>query len=115
LQAVDFCSRLIFFMLNKIKIPLDERKLPKEGCSNIIIHKEEEICIVCDSSKYYAFDNLCPHASASLGLGKIKNGEVVCPLHEYRFNYNTGKCNIKGFELKKYEVICEGKNWYILL
>jgi nitrite reductase (NADH) small subunit len=55
-------------------------------------------------------DNLCPHQGASMGLGEIKGEEIICPLHQYRFNIKDGSCNIERFQLEKYEVEIEFEN-----
>lgn len=34
----------------------------------------------------------CPHAGGSLGQGWIEEGEVVCPLHRWRFRLGDGRC-----------------------
>ena len=42
--------------------------------------------------KYFAFDNICPHQNEPLDKGMLtKYGEVVCPLHFYRFNLTSGQ------------------------
>lgn len=41
---------------------------------------------------YKAFELLCPHQKQALNKGKITEyGEVVCPLHEYRFDLDSGR------------------------
>lgn len=42
--------------------------------------------------EYKAFELLCPHQKQALNKGKITDyGEVVCPLHEYRFDLSSGQ------------------------
>jgi nitrite reductase/ring-hydroxylating ferredoxin subunit len=49
------------------------------------------ICVVRISEEVYAFQHLCPHQSAPLVDGKINAfGQVICPLHHYRFDMKTG-------------------------
>ncbi len=38
----------------------------------------------------------CPHAGGSLGHGWIEDGEVVCPLHRWRFRLSDGRCTSVG-------------------
>lgn len=40
---------------------------------------------------YYALDNDCPHQHGPLGLGRIEDDHVVCPLHEWKFHIRTGQ------------------------
>ena len=40
----------------------------------------------------YAFEPTCPHRGASLVQGSLNGaGEIVCPLHEYRFDLKSGQ------------------------
>jgi nitrite reductase/ring-hydroxylating ferredoxin subunit len=85
-------------------IKVARRKLPKNGDTSIVFIGEKEICIINQNEKFFAIDNLCPHKYASLGLGKICDDEILCPLHEYRFNFKTGACNIQAYGTQTYEV-----------
>jgi len=50
-----------------------------------------KICLVRIAEDVFAFQHLCPHQSASLAEGKINTfGQVICPLHHYRFDLKTG-------------------------
>lgn len=41
---------------------------------------------------YFAVEDKCPHAQGRLGLGTCnENGEVVCPVHRYKYDLKTGK------------------------
>lgn len=51
-----------------------------------------KVCLVKGVSKVYAVDDKCPHNGASLSMGQCtQNNEIVCPLHRYPFNLETGK------------------------
>lgn len=53
---------------------------------------EKEIGIIRMDEDFFAFDAACPHRGASLLQGRINgNGEIICPLHEYRFELKTGQ------------------------
>lgn len=51
-----------------------------------------KICVTRDGEDFFAFETQCPHRKANLSQGFI-NGiqEVICQLHEYRFDLNTGR------------------------
>jgi nitrite reductase/ring-hydroxylating ferredoxin subunit len=52
---------------------------------------ETKICVVRIGEAFFAFEALCPHRLASLSEGTITSfGEIVCPLHHYRFDVKTG-------------------------
>ena len=42
------------------------------------------------NSKYFAIENVCPHAYALLTEGFVEDGTVECPLHEAIFDIKTG-------------------------
>jgi nitrite reductase/ring-hydroxylating ferredoxin subunit len=85
-------------------IKVARKKLPKNGDTSIVFIGEKEICIINQNEQFFAVDNLCPHKGASLGIGKICNDEILCPLHEYRFNFKTGACNIQAYGTQTYEL-----------
>ncbi len=54
---------------------------------------------------YFAIDDLCPHAGASLGAGHVENCIVVCPLHAWRFDVRDGTwCDNRRLRTDSYEV-----------
>lgn len=62
--------------------------------------------MVRTSKGLFAFGDKCPHNGASLSRGSCTNkNEVVCPLHRYSFDLETGKATSGGaFALKTYPV-----------
>jgi UDP-MurNAc hydroxylase len=41
----------------------------------------------------YIVERLCPHRQADLSVfGEIEDGELVCTLHGWRFDLETGRC-----------------------
>jgi len=43
------------------------------------------------AGKFSAVNDVCPHMGASLSLGCVKNGNLVCPYHHFGFA-SSGKC-----------------------
>ncbi|MGC6489510.1 MAG: Rieske (2Fe-2S) protein [Planctomycetota bacterium] len=43
---------------------------------------------------YRVIDNACPHASAPLCDGAVLDGKVICPLHLWEFDLETGACDV---------------------
>ena len=63
-----------------------EEKSPK-----LAVAGGKQICIVRLANRVVAFENLCPHMGEELHKGKINfQNEIVCPLHAYKFNVETG-------------------------
>ncbi|WP_209329985.1 Rieske (2Fe-2S) protein [Lunatimonas salinarum] len=53
---------------------------------------DRKICVARIGERFFAFERLCPHRMASLGEGWITAfDEVVCPLHQYRFELGSGR------------------------
>jgi nitrite reductase/ring-hydroxylating ferredoxin subunit len=54
-----------------------------------------------------AFNALCPHQLGNLASGSLVNGEIECPVHNWRFNIRTGKSvypEDDGLRLRRYHV-----------
>ena len=88
-----------------------------DGKINLVQVGHTKICLVRLGEEVYAFDHLCPHQKASLNEGKINSlGEVICPLHHYRFELKTGDVKSGSCpDLKTYqaEITDEGIEIYI--
>src|SRR6516162_542861 len=58
--------------------------------------------------RIFAIDAVCPHAAGPLEEGKMENCEVICPVHDYRFDLATGRCSTDPeFTVKTYPVVVE--------
>lgn len=52
---------------------------------------ENQVAAVRIGEKVFVFQASCPHRGASLVQGTINGlNEIICPLHEYRFDLTTG-------------------------
>jgi len=51
----------------------------------------EPVCLYNIDGKIFATHDTCTHGQASLADGFIDGGEIECPLHQGRFNIETGK------------------------
>ncbi len=92
---------------------MSEEDLPI-GKSAIISAGEDEIALFNYKGKYYAVANKCPHRGAPLGEGRIEEGIVICPNHEWRFKLENG-ANMQNPELfiPTYPVKVRNENIYI--
>ena len=63
------------------------------------------IAVFRAAGKLYAFRDRCPHQSAPISGGSVKNGEFICPYHGWRFKLEDGSYfNNELIKLKKYPV-----------
>ena len=60
------------------------------GKSAIILVDDVEIALFNYKGEIYAVANKCPHKGGPLGEGRVQEGVIVCPSHEWRFELKTG-------------------------
>ena len=73
------------------------------------------ICVGKYGGDLFAFPYKCPHAAGLLVNGWIDaKGNVVCPLHQYKFSLATGK-NVtgEGYYMKRWPVEKRGDEVYV--
>lgn len=70
----------------------------------------KEIAIYNLEGKFYATDDICTHAYASLADGYVEGDQIECPLHGGCFDIRTGKATTPPVteDLKTYEVKVDG-------
>ncbi len=81
----------------------------------IVTAGEQQLTIIKQGSTIMAFAHKCPHAGAVLANGFLDApGNVVCPLHHYRFNpFNGRNISGQGYHLKTYPIQQLGDGVYI--
>ncbi len=79
------------------KIAEAEAELLFEGNGIAVVEVNgKTVCIGRFAEGLYAFPYKCPHAAGLLANGWIDaKGNVVCPLHQYKFSLATGR-NVTG-------------------
>ena len=74
-----------------------------------------KVTLAMHRGSVHAFAHLCPHASGVMADGWIDAlGNVVCPLHKYRFELQRGR-NVsgEGYRLKTFPVRQDAEGLYI--
>lgn len=66
----------------------------------------KKLCIGKHQQEWFGFAYKCPHASGIMADGYIDAiGNVVCPLHRYKFSIKNGRnTSGEGYYLKTYPV-----------
>lgn len=95
----------------KIAESIAEINFSSNGMTEIEVNGKT-ICIGLHDHRIFACSPKCPHAGGILAEGYIDPaGNIVCPLHRYKFNPLTGR-NIsgEGYYLKTFpaEIRAEG-------
>lgn len=75
----------------------------------------KRICLARHQDSYRAFAATCPHAGGSFSNGWVDAlGQVVCPLHRYRFSLANGRnTSGEGYHLKTYPLELRPDGLYI--
>ncbi|NMP21182.1 non-heme iron oxygenase ferredoxin subunit [Sulfobacillus sp. DSM 109850] len=63
----------------------------QEGRPALVVLGDTEVAVFRVENEFYAIDDLCSHAEASLSEGEQFGYIVECPRHGGRFDIRTGK------------------------
>lgn len=77
-----------------------------------VIVEGKEVAIINLGGEFYAMDDICSHAYASMADGYIEGECIECPLHGAQFNIKTGKAETPPatVDLATYEIRIEGSD-----
>lgn len=56
------------------------------------VDRELAVFRLIDPNRVIVIDNACPHSSGNLSAGHVTDGIITCPLHEWKFDLQTGVC-----------------------
>jgi nitrite reductase/ring-hydroxylating ferredoxin subunit len=61
-----------------------------------------------------ALSGRCPHENGPLGHGWIEDGELVCPLHRWRFRVADGRCTtMTGQSIHRFRCEVRGEEIWV--
>ena len=66
-------------------IPLGEGRAYTLGGKTIAVFRQRD-------GRLFATDNACPHKAGPLADGLVGSGRVICPLHMWKIDLETGRC-----------------------
>ena len=78
----------------------------------------KDIVVVNIDGNYYAMNDTCTHAGASLADGKLEGTILTCDWHGAKFDCTTGKLHAfpaKIKDLNAYKVVVESGNIFLEL
>jgi ferredoxin-nitrite reductase len=80
-----------------------------EGSAKLLRSKGEEVAVFKSNGQLYGIQNICPHEGGQLCNGWIEGGEVVCPLHGYKFDLKSGACSTDPkLRVKVFRLVAQG-------
>ncbi|HET9053147.1 MAG TPA: Rieske 2Fe-2S domain-containing protein [Cyclobacteriaceae bacterium] len=90
------------------------QRLPHNNPQLVVAHGQR-ICLVNYNKRFFAVQDSCTHSGASLSQGKINYlGEIICPLHSYCFNLQTGQeLSGRSRDLKTYPIKIDDSGFFI--
>ena len=77
---------------------------------------ENEILVTNIDGNYFAIDDTCTHAGATLSEGKLEDSTITCDWHGAKFDCKNGKLiKFPGEinDLKSYKIIVESDDVFI--
>ncbi len=99
---------------HKIADNIKEIAFSESGTAEVNI-SGKKICVAFFKDNIAACMYKCPHAGGNMADGYIDSlGNIVCPLHRYKFNLKSGR-NIsgEGYFLKIYPVEKRGDGIFV--
>ncbi len=85
------------------------------GTTRKLVVKNKPYLLIHSTEGFSVSDELCPHQRAPLSKGNLNDfGEIICPLHEYRFSLKTGmEASNKCGHLTLYQIAVKSDGLYI--
>ena len=78
------------------------------GGSRVVDVNGSLVAVFHVDGQYYAIDDRCPHAGASLADGCVEDGVVTCAWHAWRFRLSDGAwADNPRVKTKTYPVVVE--------
>lgn len=77
---------------------------------------DRRIAIFRQRDEFFALDETCPHRGGPLHRGKVTNGVVLCPWHQWQFGLADGCSPVNpNSKVRKYAVRVEGEGVFVTL
>jgi nitrite reductase/ring-hydroxylating ferredoxin subunit len=68
-----------------------EEKIPEGDFVMEVKVAGKKLCLVRHDGQMHLLQNSCPHAGGVMSGGWCEKGQVVCPIHRYAYNLETGR------------------------
>lgn len=82
--------------------------VPEGRSATVQLKNGNEVALFNVGGKFHAIENFCPHKGFPLADSHLYGNIVVCNLHGYRFDVQTGQCFTKSScSIESYKVVIE--------
>jgi Fe-S cluster biogenesis protein NfuA/nitrite reductase/ring-hydroxylating ferredoxin subunit len=72
------------------------------------------LILYCQDDNINCYQNSCIHLGNSLDTGRVENGILTCPTHEFQYDLATGEClTTPDIFLQSYPVKIKGENIFV--
>ena len=87
--------------------------LPPGARKLVFVPGGESVVVLNVDGAFYALENSCPHAGASIASGACDGLAISCPAHGLKFNIRNGQCvSSPQMTIPTYEVVeQDGQLW----
>ncbi len=75
-----------------------------DGGARSFAYLDKRIAIFRTRQGIFACDNRCPHQGYALVRGDVRDGELTCAWHNWKFDLATGSCRYGGENIRTYPV-----------
>ena len=77
----------------------------EQGEGKLVYAGVKKLALFLLGEELHCIQNHCPHAGASLALGRVKGCIVSCPRHDWGFDFTDGSCKTNPrYSVKRYAV-----------
>lgn len=91
-------------------------ELPPPGEACEVACDGRLLCIANSDGVISAMDNVCPHRGGPLGQGIVEGCKLVCPVHAWAFDVETGAAmQSPRSKVDVYEIKIEGEDVLVRL
>ena len=98
----------------EVERPIIKSQELAEGSAKLVRARGEEMAVFKNNGQLYGIQNICPHEGGQLCNGWIEGGEVVCPLHGYKFDLKTGACSTDPkLKVRVFKLVAQGDQFLL--
>lgn len=84
------------------------------GRKLVFVPDQEAVLLLNVEGTFYALENSCPHAGASMASGRCEGRVLACPAHGLQFQLADGRCTASPqLRIPVYQVVQQGAQLWL--